>query len=157
MSALGVLLRRHREGAGLTEEELADRAGVSARTVSDIERGVRSRAYADTADRLSVALALTDVDRSTFVEAARGRKPAGGIAPVPSGVPRPLTPLLGREQELGDVLGALGTGGSRLLTTLGLAELGRPGSHWPQPPSLSGISMAGCTWSGSPRTRTRAC
>jgi transcriptional regulator with XRE-family HTH domain len=43
MSPLGRLLRRHREQARLTQEELADRAGVSARTISDIERGVRTR------------------------------------------------------------------------------------------------------------------
>ena len=37
MSALGSLLRRHREAAGLTQEELADRAHVSARTISDVD------------------------------------------------------------------------------------------------------------------------
>lgn len=125
MSALGVLLRRHRERAGVTQEELADRAGVSARTISDIERGVRSRAYADTADRLSVALALAGTDRATFLKTARGRKPTGGTAPVRFRVPRPLTPLLGREQELGEVLSALGAGASRLLTITGLGGVGK--------------------------------
>jgi predicted ATPase/transcriptional regulator with XRE-family HTH domain len=125
MSALGFLLRRHREDAGLTQEELAARSGLSARTVSDIERGVRSRVYADTADRLSVALALTGSERSTFLETARGRKPAGGTASVHSVVPRPLTPLLGRERELGDVLSALGARGSRLVTITGIGGVGK--------------------------------
>src|SRR6188768_840130 len=72
MSPLGRLLRRHREQARLTQEELADRAGVSARTISDIERGVRARAYADTAGRLGVALGLTETDRAAILNAARG-------------------------------------------------------------------------------------
>jgi transcriptional regulator with XRE-family HTH domain len=63
MSPLERLLRRHREQARLTQEELADRAGVSTRTISDIERGVRARAYADTATRLSVAYVPIGVDR----------------------------------------------------------------------------------------------
>ncbi|MEA2477407.1 MAG: Helix-turn-helix domain, partial [Actinomycetota bacterium] len=38
-AALGPLTRRLREATGLTQEELAERAGISVRTVSDIERG----------------------------------------------------------------------------------------------------------------------
>jgi transcriptional regulator with XRE-family HTH domain len=60
MPALGALLRQQREQAQLTQEELARRAQLSARTVSDIERGLRSRIYTDTAERLATALALTD-------------------------------------------------------------------------------------------------
>lgn len=71
MSGLGVLLRRHREESQLSQEELADRAGLSTRTISDIERGLRSRIYPDTADRLSVALGLTATNRTTFMNAAR--------------------------------------------------------------------------------------
>jgi DNA-binding XRE family transcriptional regulator len=36
----GTLLRRYRQAAGLSQEELAERAGLSARTVGDLERGV---------------------------------------------------------------------------------------------------------------------
>jgi DNA-binding XRE family transcriptional regulator len=38
-SSFGELLRDHRRAAELTQEELAERAGVSVRTVSDLERG----------------------------------------------------------------------------------------------------------------------
>ena len=118
MSALGVLLRRHREDAQLTQEELADRAGLSARTISDIERGVRSRAYADTAARLSDALSLDGPERAAFLETARGRASRGTTMASP--VPRPLTAMVGRERELGELVSAFVDRGSRLVTVTGL-------------------------------------
>ena len=36
---LGTLLRRHRRAAGMTLEEAAETSGVSARAISDMERG----------------------------------------------------------------------------------------------------------------------
>ncbi len=124
MSVLGDLLRGHREAARLTQEELADRARVSARTVSDIERGVRSRAYADTAVRLSVALGLTDEDQANFLQMARGRGPAPGPTAAPR-VPRPMTRLIGRERELEEIVGALGARATRLVTITGLGGVGK--------------------------------
>ncbi len=124
MSVLGALLRGHRGAARLTQEELAERAGVSARTISDIERGVRSRAYSDTAARLSVALGLMKTDRATFLAIARGRDSALETAAAPR-VRRPLTPLVGRERELDDAVSALGTRGTRLVTITGLGGVGK--------------------------------
>ena len=123
MFPLGRLLRRHREQARLTQEELADRAGVSARTISDIERGVRARAYADTAARLSVALGLTDTDRAAFLNAARGPNTMTGHRV--SGVPRPITPLIGREREVSQLVTALDAEGRRLVTITGLGGVGK--------------------------------
>jgi predicted ATPase/DNA-binding XRE family transcriptional regulator len=123
MFPLGRLLRRHREQARLTQEELADRAGVSARTISDIERGVRARAYADTAGRLSVALGLTDTDRAAFLNAARGPNTMTGHRV--SGVPRPITPLIGREREVSQLVTALDAEGRRLVTITGLGGVGK--------------------------------
>lgn len=39
-ASFGTLLRRYREALGLTQEALAQRAGLSARGISDLERGV---------------------------------------------------------------------------------------------------------------------
>jgi transcriptional regulator with XRE-family HTH domain len=39
--SFGALLRRHRIAAGLTQEALADRAGLSVRGIADLERGAR--------------------------------------------------------------------------------------------------------------------
>jgi DNA-binding XRE family transcriptional regulator len=44
-STFGALLRQHRLSAGLTQEELADLAGLSARTIADLERGARRFPY----------------------------------------------------------------------------------------------------------------
>src|SRR4051794_24032536 len=44
----GELLRRHRRARELTQEALAERAGVSARAVSDLERGARAHPYRET-------------------------------------------------------------------------------------------------------------
>ena len=37
------LLKQHRLAVGMTQEELAERAGLSARGISDLERGVSRR------------------------------------------------------------------------------------------------------------------
>jgi transcriptional regulator with XRE-family HTH domain len=44
----GVRLRRLREAAGLTQEELASRAGLTAKAISMLERGERKRPYPHT-------------------------------------------------------------------------------------------------------------
>ena len=56
-SGLAGLLRQLRAGAGLTQQELAKAAGVSPRSVSDLERGINRTARQDTAVRLAGALA----------------------------------------------------------------------------------------------------
>lgn len=121
MTALGELVRRLRERAGLTQEELADRAGVSARTISDTERGVRRRLYADTTGRLAAALGLDEADRESFAEVARGRQPPETDA----GLPHPLTPLVGRARELEALVADLQPGGRRLVTVTGLGGVGK--------------------------------
>jgi tetratricopeptide (TPR) repeat protein/transcriptional regulator with XRE-family HTH domain len=70
------LLRQLRAAARLTQEELAEAARVSPRTVSDLERGVNRTAHKDTAGLLADALGLASPVRGLFVAAARGRVPA---------------------------------------------------------------------------------
>ena len=57
--SFGGLLRQLRTEAGLTQEELAEAAGLSTRSVSDLERGVNLTARKDTARLLADALDLT--------------------------------------------------------------------------------------------------
>jgi len=73
------LLKRHRGAAGLTQEALAERAGLSVRGLSDLERGVNRSPRADTVQMLARALALASADREAFEQAARRhrRAPAG--------------------------------------------------------------------------------
>jgi len=74
-SAFGSLLKRYRTAAGLTQEELAERARLSTRAVSDLERGVRRSPYRDTVQQLADALGLDAPERSGLERAARGVSP----------------------------------------------------------------------------------
>ena len=81
-AALGFagLLRRLRADAGLTQEELADAASLSPRSISDLERGINLTARRETARLLADALSLAGPERALFEAAARGRPFAGGLA-----------------------------------------------------------------------------
>jgi transcriptional regulator with XRE-family HTH domain len=63
------LLRRYRVEAELTQEELAERAGVSARAISDLERGAKIRPHRVTVELLADALQLTAEDRAALLAA----------------------------------------------------------------------------------------
>jgi predicted ATPase/DNA-binding CsgD family transcriptional regulator/transcriptional regulator with XRE-family HTH domain len=96
-SGFAGLLRQLRAEAQLTQDELAKAAGVSPRSVSDLERGIHRTARQDTAVQLAGALGLADPARSLFVAAARGRIQAeqvlaAGQAQAPG---RPLAPAGG--------------------------------------------------------------
>jgi transcriptional regulator with XRE-family HTH domain len=77
--SFAALLRQLRTEAKLTQEELAEAAGLSLRTVSDLERGVHLTAHKDTAELLARALSLAAPVGVVFVEAARGRIPAADV------------------------------------------------------------------------------
>src|SRR6516165_12634334 len=88
--SFGGLLRQLRAEAGLTQEELAEAAQLSPRSVSDLERGVNRTARKDTALLLAGALGLAGPVRELFVAAARGKTPAWQVlAAVRSGRPPP--------------------------------------------------------------------
>ena len=74
------LLRRLRGEAKLTQEELAELAGLSPRSVSDLERGIHPTARKDTAVLLAEALSLAGPVRELFVAAARGKGSGRGRA-----------------------------------------------------------------------------
>jgi transcriptional regulator with XRE-family HTH domain len=71
------VLRRFRMNAGLSQEGLAERAGISAKAVSSLERGIRRRPYRATSEALASALRLSEREREVF-ERARlsGQAPA---------------------------------------------------------------------------------
>jgi len=75
----GGLLRQLRTQARLTQEELAEAARLSPRSVSDLERGISRTARKDTAGLLAEALSLTGPVREMFMAAARGRAPAAEV------------------------------------------------------------------------------
>src|SRR5215211_7381837 len=100
-STFGTLLRRYRLAAGLTQGQLARRAGLSERGVSDLERGRRRWPRPGTVHRLAEALALPGPDRAALSTAARGGRPAPAprapqdtVAARPRTRPVPPTPLV---------------------------------------------------------------
>jgi predicted ATPase/DNA-binding XRE family transcriptional regulator len=124
----GDLLRCHRRACDLTQEALAERAGVSARAISDLERGARSHPYRETARLLADALGLTGRERSTLLAAARRSLPHGGkttARPHETRLPRPLTRLIGRDAERCEIAGLLRDERVRLLTVTGPGGVGK--------------------------------
>jgi predicted ATPase/DNA-binding XRE family transcriptional regulator len=123
--AIGPTLKRLRRASGMTQEELADRAGISARTVSDVERGLRTLVHQDTARRLISALGLSEEQRRRFEVLARGDARAQAQPAATAGLPTVLTPFLGRSKELEAVQAALLGGDVRLLTLTGPGGIGK--------------------------------
>src|ERR1700733_15050339 len=73
------LLRQLRDDVKLTQEELAQAAGLSPRAISDLERGINHTARKNTALQLAGALGMAGPLSEMFVEAARGRIPAADV------------------------------------------------------------------------------
>src|SRR5262245_37246217 len=72
-SALAGFVRRLRLRAGLTQEALAERAGLTVNTVGALEQGQRRRLYPQTARALADALGLDAAERAELTELASGR------------------------------------------------------------------------------------
>src|SRR5690349_7445993 len=121
-ATFGDLLGRYRRAAGLSQEDLAELAGVSARGVSDLERGLRRRPHPETVRLLARALPLSEADRAALLAAARPHsatppRPATAAAPSTTGspsapgtfdaprhnLPAALTSFVGREREVTEV------------------------------------------------------
>ena len=122
-------MRRLRNAAGLTQEELAERAGLSAKGVSDLERGKRRRPYPHTVRSLADALGLSEDERGSLFAAVPKRGGAADLA-APAAVPEPALPspptlLVGRERELAEVRDMLRRRETRLLTLTGVGGVGK--------------------------------
>lgn len=125
-SSFGQRLRRLREAAGLTQEELAERAGLSAKAIGALERGRRQRPYPHTIRALADALGLSDAARAELAGTMppRERSPEQPPANTPA-LPAPPTPLIGREQELAELGDLLRAGVARMVTLTGPGGVGK--------------------------------
>src|SRR5580693_10001212 len=111
------MLRQLRAEAALTQEELAEAAGLNPRTISDLERGLATTPHKDTVRLLADALQLGGSARVEFEAAARGHAGPGrargrGVAAATRTLPRDIASFTGRQHELTELAdAAAGTGG----------------------------------------------
>jgi predicted ATPase/transcriptional regulator with XRE-family HTH domain len=114
------LLKHYRQVAGLSQEALAARAGLSARAISDLERGINRTPRYDTLELLSSALSLSSQQHALLQAAALA--PPGPSSP---GLPLPPTRLVGRSQERSYALALLRRSETHLLTLTGPSGVGK--------------------------------
>ena len=134
----GAVLERHRLAAGLTHEALAERAGLSARAISDLERGVARAPRPASLRLLADALGLAPEARAALAAAARPA--AGAGTPAAPGrrhnLPAPLTSFVGREREVAAVREASWARDARLVTLTGP----RRGGEDPPGPAVAAVA-----------------
>jgi predicted ATPase/transcriptional regulator with XRE-family HTH domain len=117
-SEFGEMLRGMRIAAGLSQEELADRAGLSADAIASLERGRRRYPRASTVAALALALGLSSDEQATLTQAARGRTGS----PPPSG----RQTLVGRDHEISALTAMLrGIRPGGLVSVLGPGGVGK--------------------------------
>jgi predicted ATPase/DNA-binding CsgD family transcriptional regulator/transcriptional regulator with XRE-family HTH domain len=120
------LLRRQRIAAALSQEALAEQAGLSGRGIADLERGVHRFPYLETLRRLADALELTGESRAAFIDAGTRPKSSDALefnGRVSGGLPLPTTSFVGRDQHLAAVAALVST--TRLLTLTGPGGVGK--------------------------------
>jgi len=122
--SLADVLRLFRSSAHLSQEALAERSGLSTRTVSDIETGSARTPRLVTVMLLAEALGLSPEDRMRLQEA--GRKPAVRTADAPQPTAAlPETALIGRDADVARASALLSREGVRLVTLAGPAGVGK--------------------------------
>ena len=141
-------LRALRLAASLSQEELAERAGLTVNAIGALERGERRRPYPHTVRALADALGLSDAEREALAaavpaRAARASSPSGRTGapmtaePVPVGgpasfarLPVPPSPLIGREAEVRSLVDLLRARSYRLVTLTGPGGVGKTRMAW---------------------------
>ena len=116
-------LRRQRLAVALTQRDLAERSGISARAISDLERGINRAPQRETARMLCEALGLTPAERSRCLDLARRRPQLAPPCPRPRG--GNLDPLIGRSQEIALIEELLLKPGAHLVTLAGPGGVGK--------------------------------
>ena len=127
--SFGALLKDYRQAVGLTQERLAERAGLSVRTISDLEREVNRFPRQETLDLLSQALRLSPRQHTLLATSAHlpSSSTGNGVPQMHTShhIPASLTPLIGREAEVMQAMTLLERKEVRLLTLIGPGGVGK--------------------------------
>jgi len=133
--SFGRLLQRHRVAAGLSQENLAELAGVSTNAISVLERGLRSAPHTATLDLLIAALRLDGdarVELEKAAKLARAHRTQGQRHDLRSGLadefllnnlPPQLTSFVDRKREVAEIKQKLQS--HRLVTVVGAGGAGK--------------------------------
>jgi predicted ATPase/transcriptional regulator with XRE-family HTH domain len=138
----GALLRRFRLEAGITQQELAERARLSMEAISTLERGARTRPHRETVILLSRALKLPPERRALLESAAHIPHPprrressealkaslirivrTDGQATPKHNLPAHLSSFVGREREVAEIAALLHD--HRVVTIVGAGGIGK--------------------------------
>jgi len=152
----GDLLKRYRAAAGLAQDELAGWAGLSARAISDLERGIKQHPHAGTAQLTkpkagvgTVAPSLSSRGVPPPPAPVQARDP-GGSQPLPGGGDSVPPAVDGAAVPTGRLRGSATNPGNAGQTLPALDPL--PGEHYaydrrlcnrmPLPPSSTRESLS---------------
>jgi predicted ATPase/DNA-binding CsgD family transcriptional regulator/DNA-binding XRE family transcriptional regulator len=121
--AVAATLRRLRLRAGLSQQALAEKAGVGVATIGAIEEGQRRRPYPHTLRALADALDLSAPERAALLSPQDDRLPAADqVAQAPQAPP---TPLVGRASTIAELNALLSGQAHRLVTLIGPGGVGK--------------------------------
>ena len=118
----GARLRRLREASGLTQEELAHKAGLTPNAIGTLERGERRRPHPNTIRVLADALDLDDTQRAELIASVPSREERIAAA---STLPIPPTTIVGRERDIRSIEARFRQRETRLVTLVGPGGVGK--------------------------------
>ncbi|MCU7725287.1 tetratricopeptide repeat protein [Actinoplanes sp. KI2] len=136
-STFGLAVRAHRRRLGLSQEDLAERIGVSTSTIGKVESGRIRHPRPVTMRLLADAFGLAGEARDTFCQTAEAPPDPPSGFPVVAQLPSDVYPFTGRAAELARLDALLAVAGERptvaLISALsGMAGIGKTALavHW---------------------------
>lgn len=121
--AFGDLLREYRTRAGISQEQLAERARISAAAVGALERGIRRTPYRSTVSLLATALGLSEEDAIALAAARDGGRVHAAKTDHFEHIQQPRTSFIGRDPDVVHIIKLFTK--SRLVTVTGFGGIGK--------------------------------
>lgn len=130
-----MILRGYRAQAGFTQDELAEKAGMSVRGLRNLEAGKVQRPHPRSVERLAGALGLTGADMVRFLDFGEGTPEPGPKRLLPRQLPPDVPGFAGRGAELrtlGELVGSVSRTTPAVVVISGPAGVGKTALavHW---------------------------